>query len=166
MPKHYSHIRAGHSPGPMAAKTGCGDAAVDRGQRSGSRCGGGLWLSEAAFNRAFKREFDCPPAPFRRKRKADPGAGQTIVWMESKRFPHRFILLPCQILKTGAAGVPGCWLTRKICGLLEGVCALTKPLASPGGRRSANTMVTSTQHSGSTPEPHKATDALATGKSQ
>jgi hypothetical protein len=75
--------------------------------------------------------------------------------MESKRFPHRFILLPCQILKIGAAGVPGCWLTRKICGLLEGVCALTKPLASPGGRRSANTMVTSTQHSGSTPEPHK-----------
>ncbi|HVG21017.1 MAG TPA: AraC family transcriptional regulator [Blastocatellia bacterium] len=26
--------------------------------------------SEAAFNRAFKREFDCPPAQFRRKRKA------------------------------------------------------------------------------------------------
>ncbi len=25
--------------------------------------------SEAAFNRAFKREFDCPPAQFRRKRK-------------------------------------------------------------------------------------------------
>ncbi|MBV9339524.1 MAG: helix-turn-helix transcriptional regulator, partial [Acidobacteria bacterium] len=24
--------------------------------------------SEAAFNRAFKREFDCPPAQFRRKR--------------------------------------------------------------------------------------------------
>jgi AraC-like DNA-binding protein len=23
--------------------------------------------SEAAFNRAFKREFDCPPAQFRRK---------------------------------------------------------------------------------------------------
>ena len=30
--------------------------------------------SEAAFNRAFKREFDCPPAQFRRKRKA-PLAG-------------------------------------------------------------------------------------------
>ena len=29
--------------------------------------------SEAAFNRAFKREFDCPPAQFRRKRKALPG---------------------------------------------------------------------------------------------
>ncbi len=28
--------------------------------------------SEAAFNRAFKREFDCPPAQFRRKRKATP----------------------------------------------------------------------------------------------
>ena len=28
--------------------------------------------SEAAFNRAFKREFDCPPAQFRRKRKAAP----------------------------------------------------------------------------------------------
>jgi AraC-like DNA-binding protein len=26
--------------------------------------------SEAAFNRAFKREFDCPPAQFRRKRKS------------------------------------------------------------------------------------------------
>lgn len=26
--------------------------------------------SEASFNRAFKREFDCPPAQFRRKRKA------------------------------------------------------------------------------------------------
>jgi len=26
--------------------------------------------SEAAFNRAFKREFDCPPAQFRRTRKA------------------------------------------------------------------------------------------------
>jgi AraC-like DNA-binding protein len=29
--------------------------------------------SEAAFNRAFKREFDCPPARFRRKRNAQPG---------------------------------------------------------------------------------------------
>ena len=28
--------------------------------------------SEAAFNRAFKREFDCPPAQFRRKHKAPP----------------------------------------------------------------------------------------------
>ncbi len=28
--------------------------------------------SEAAFNRAFKREFDCPPAQFRRKRGAHP----------------------------------------------------------------------------------------------
>jgi AraC-like DNA-binding protein len=28
--------------------------------------------SEAAFNRAFKREFDCPPAQFRRKRKTSP----------------------------------------------------------------------------------------------
>src|SRR6266545_2992070 len=28
--------------------------------------------SEAAFNRAFKRECDCPPAQFRRKRKAPP----------------------------------------------------------------------------------------------
>ena len=28
--------------------------------------------SEAAFNRAFKREFDCPPAQFRRKRNAPP----------------------------------------------------------------------------------------------
>jgi transcriptional regulator GlxA family with amidase domain len=26
--------------------------------------------SEAAFNRAFKREFNCPPAQFRRKRTA------------------------------------------------------------------------------------------------
>ena len=28
--------------------------------------------SEAAFNRAFKREFDCPPARFRRRRNAPP----------------------------------------------------------------------------------------------
>ena len=28
--------------------------------------------SEAAFNRAFKREFDCPPAQFRRQRKSVP----------------------------------------------------------------------------------------------
>jgi AraC-like DNA-binding protein len=28
--------------------------------------------SEAAFNRAFKREFDCPPAQYRRKRKTPP----------------------------------------------------------------------------------------------
>lgn len=28
--------------------------------------------SEAAFNRAFKREFDCPPAQFRRKRRTHP----------------------------------------------------------------------------------------------
>jgi AraC-like DNA-binding protein len=28
--------------------------------------------SEAAFNRAFRREFDCPPAQFRRHRKAPP----------------------------------------------------------------------------------------------
>lgn len=28
--------------------------------------------SEAAFNRAFKREFDCPPAQFRRNRKPPP----------------------------------------------------------------------------------------------
>jgi AraC-like DNA-binding protein len=28
--------------------------------------------SEAAFNRAFKREFDCPPAQYRRQRKAPP----------------------------------------------------------------------------------------------
>jgi AraC-like DNA-binding protein len=28
--------------------------------------------SEAAFNRAFKREYDCPPAQFRRKRKTPP----------------------------------------------------------------------------------------------
>jgi AraC-like DNA-binding protein len=28
--------------------------------------------SEAAFNRAFKRELDCPPAQFRRKRNAEP----------------------------------------------------------------------------------------------
>jgi len=28
--------------------------------------------SEAAFNRAFKREFDCPPAQFRRKSKTSP----------------------------------------------------------------------------------------------
>jgi AraC-like DNA-binding protein len=28
--------------------------------------------SEAAFNRAFKREFACPPAQFRRNRKTDP----------------------------------------------------------------------------------------------
>ena len=30
--------------------------------------------SEAAFNRAFKRELDCPPAQFRRKRSAAPPA--------------------------------------------------------------------------------------------
>ena len=32
--------------------------------------------SEAAFNRAFKREFDCPPAQFRRKRKSNNAADQ------------------------------------------------------------------------------------------
>jgi hypothetical protein len=31
----------------------------------------------------------------------DQAAGQTIVRMEFKRFLHRFILIPCQILKTG-----------------------------------------------------------------
>jgi len=31
----------------------------------------------------------------------DPSAGQTIVRMEFKRFLHSFILIPCQILKTG-----------------------------------------------------------------
>ena len=31
--------------------------------------------SEAAFNRAFRREFDCPPAQFRRQHKTQP-AGQ------------------------------------------------------------------------------------------
>jgi AraC-like DNA-binding protein len=31
--------------------------------------------SEAAFNRAFKRELDCPPAQFRRKRNAAPPEG-------------------------------------------------------------------------------------------
>lgn len=30
------------------------------------------YASESAFNRAFKREFDCPPAQFRRKRKIPP----------------------------------------------------------------------------------------------
>jgi AraC-like DNA-binding protein len=30
--------------------------------------------SEAAFNRAFKREFDCPPAQFRRNRKTSRAA--------------------------------------------------------------------------------------------
>ena len=29
--------------------------------------------SEAAFNRAFKREFDCPPGRFRRQRQRQPG---------------------------------------------------------------------------------------------
>ena len=29
--------------------------------------------SEAAFNRAFKREFDCPPGQFRRQRQRQPG---------------------------------------------------------------------------------------------
>jgi transcriptional regulator GlxA family with amidase domain len=28
--------------------------------------------SESSFNRAFRREFDCPPAQFRRRRKAPP----------------------------------------------------------------------------------------------
>ncbi len=32
--------------------------------------------SEAAFNRAFKREFDCPPAQFRRKRSAVAAVGR------------------------------------------------------------------------------------------
>jgi AraC-like DNA-binding protein len=30
--------------------------------------------SEAAFNRAFKREFDCPPARFRRSRRVEPAS--------------------------------------------------------------------------------------------
>jgi AraC-like DNA-binding protein len=33
--------------------------------------------SEAAFSRAFKREFDCPPAQFRRKRKAPPASRES-----------------------------------------------------------------------------------------
>lgn len=32
------------------------------------------YASEAAFNRAFKREFDCPPAQYRRRRKASPAS--------------------------------------------------------------------------------------------
>ncbi|HEY8225189.1 MAG TPA: AraC family transcriptional regulator [Pyrinomonadaceae bacterium] len=28
--------------------------------------------SEATFNRAFKREFDCPPAQYRRKQRQKP----------------------------------------------------------------------------------------------
>ena len=32
--------------------------------------------SEAAFNRAFKREFACPPAQFRRQRKSLAAMGQ------------------------------------------------------------------------------------------
>jgi AraC-like DNA-binding protein len=32
--------------------------------------------SEAAFNRAFKREFDCPPAQFRRDRRAPSASRQ------------------------------------------------------------------------------------------
>jgi AraC-like DNA-binding protein len=39
--------------------------------------------SEASFNRAFKREFDCPPAQFRRKRKAVPAEHSR------KGRPHR-----------------------------------------------------------------------------
>ncbi len=38
--------------------------------------------SEAAFNRAFKREFDCPPAQFRRKRKTPPAQHS----QESRRY--------------------------------------------------------------------------------
>ena len=38
--------------------------------------------SEAAFNRAFKREFDCPPAQFRRNRKGPP------VRLSRDRRPH------------------------------------------------------------------------------
>ena len=34
--------------------------------------------SEAAFNRAFKREFDCPPAQFRRKRNVPPPAQRVL----------------------------------------------------------------------------------------
>lgn len=35
--------------------------------------------SEATFNRAFKREFDCPPAQFRRRRKSDrPRTPKTV----------------------------------------------------------------------------------------
>ncbi|MGZ7094743.1 MAG: helix-turn-helix domain-containing protein, partial [Candidatus Angelobacter sp.] len=34
--------------------------------------------SEAAFNRAFKREFDCPPAQFRRKRNVPPPARRVL----------------------------------------------------------------------------------------
>jgi len=34
--------------------------------------------SAAAFNRAFTREFDCPPAQFRRKRKARPIKSETL----------------------------------------------------------------------------------------
>jgi hypothetical protein len=31
----------------------------------------------------------------------DPGVGHAIVRMEFKRFLHRFILIPCQIVTTG-----------------------------------------------------------------
>ena len=35
--------------------------------------------SEAAFNRAFKRELDCPPAQFRRQRNAAPPAQTALL---------------------------------------------------------------------------------------
>jgi hypothetical protein len=53
-------------PGPMAAEAGAGHPSVHRGQCGGNPAAVG-YGSEAAFNRAFKRKFDCPPAQFRRK---------------------------------------------------------------------------------------------------
>jgi len=55
----------------MAAETGGGDSSIteDSVAKVAAEVGYG---SEAAFNRAFKREFDCPPAQFRRNRNAPP----------------------------------------------------------------------------------------------
>jgi AraC-like DNA-binding protein len=39
--------------------------------------------SEAAFNRAFKREFDCPPAQFRRRRKSRDAGKEKRVAMNA-----------------------------------------------------------------------------------
>jgi len=44
--------------------------------------------SEAAFNRAFKREFDCPPAQFRRKRNAPRAKAASVSARSLLRSPQ------------------------------------------------------------------------------
>ena len=65
--------------------------------------------SEAAFNRAFKREFRCPPAQFRRQRKEarrspwrKASTPDRIAVGEAQRYPRSrsFVPSPCALSQT------------------------------------------------------------------